>query len=360
MNKKKLKENLDIGGPVEVPSAPSGLDPKIGVPSATAPQATNPITGVKSKASTSLEEPTAPMATDTEDEDFDIKKKELEEEDEDSVEVDLDEEDENTELEDPEMPIDVKEHMDALLDGEDDLNESFKEKARVIFEAAVRKSVKEHTTAIRRQYAKRLFERAIANRNRHIAEAKENESILENKVGKYVDVIVENWKKEHTIELERGIRTELSESFMSRLKNLFEEHYIDVPANKVDLVQTLEEQVTKLETRLNNEIKLNGELNEQVNLSKREAVVQSLREGLTSTQVAKLRDLLENVEYTNRKEFGEKAKQLKESYFTRKSTSATSVPLTEAAINDKPATETVKKPVDRVSQYALALDKLPI
>lgn len=358
MNKKKLKENLDIGGPVESPSAPSGLDPKIGVPSATAPTSTNPFTGTKSKSNTSLEEPTAPMETDEPDE-FDVKKKELEEEDEDSVEMDLDEQGDETDLEGVEMPVEVSEHMDALFDGEDDLNESFKDKARTIFEAAVRKTVKEHTAGIRRQYAKRLFERAIANRKRHIAEARENEVALEQKVGKYVDVIVENWKQEHSIELERGIRTELAESFMSRMKDVFEEHFIDVPAAKVDLVQKLEEQVQKLETRLNNQIKVNGELNEQVNLSKRESVIQSLREGLTSTQVAKLRDLLENVEYKDRKEFGEKAKQLKESYFTRKNTSATATNLTEAAINDKPA-EVVKKPADRMSMYVSALDKLPI
>ena len=239
----------------------------------------------------------------------------------------------------------VKEDMDALFNGET-LSEEFKEKATTIFEAAVMARVKEEVARIEEQ-----FESALA------AQVVENTEGIVEQVDGYLGYIAEQWMSQNEIALERGIKSEILEGFVAGLKDLFEEHYIDLPEEKFDLVGSLEEQVEELEAKLDEQVAANVELSKELSESKRIEIVKSISEGLTVIEAEKLQSLAEELSYEDASTFQTKVKTIRENYFTKKSTADVKSPVTDAPV----ITEEFKtSPVadSTMTAYLSALNKI--
>lgn len=211
---------------------------------------------------------------------------------------------EKKDKDDEDYSVDMSEHVDALLAGEE-LSEEFKAKAKTIFESAVKAKVAEEL---------KLFEQAYAaTLEQEVSRIQEE---MEVNVDNYLTHVVEDWSNNNELQIETGLRTELTEDFIAGLRNLFVEHYIDIPEDKVSVVEELAEQVTMLETRLNEQIETNINLNNMLNESKKVSVINQLTEGLTETQKEKFMTLAENVSYTDLDTFTNKVTTLRESYFS--------------------------------------------
>ena len=199
--------------------------------------------------------------------------------------------------------VDMSEHVDALLAGEE-LSEEFKEKAKTIFEAAVKQKVAEEVAALEEAFAATLEEEV----------ARINEELSSN-VDDYLNYVVEQWTAENEVAIEASLRSELTEEFISGLRNLFAEHYIDIPEDKVNIIEELGSKVEELETKLNEEIERSVTLTKMLNESKTNEILINACEGLTDTQAEKLKTLAEGIEYADVKEYTQKINTLKESYF---------------------------------------------
>ena len=195
------------------------------------------------------------------------------------------------------------EDINAMLSGEN-LSEEFVSKATTIFEAAVVARATE-VVEIMEQELTEQFEVAIE-------EVKED---LASKVDDYLNYMVEEWMKENEIAIEKGLRAEIAEDFITGLRDLFVEHYIDIPTEKVDIVSELAEKVEELEESLNAEINRGVELSKELNEQKKIEAIYTACEGLTQTQVEKMKSLAESMEFTTEDEFADKMETLKESYF---------------------------------------------
>jgi len=203
--------------------------------------------------------------------------------------------------------IDVKEHVDALIAGEKDLTEEFKNKAATIFEAAIKSKVKEIAEELETDYNNKLEQES--------AKAK---SELTEKVDSYLAYVVEEWMKENEIALERGIKGEIAEDFINGLKKLFEDHYIDVPDEKYNVLEDQAGKIEKLEKDLNEQIEKNVELNKEVGTKVREEIKAKVSEDLADTAKEKFAKLAESIEYSNAKDYQKKLETVKESYFGKK------------------------------------------
>jgi len=215
--------------------------------------------------------------------------------------------------------VDMSEHIEALFAGEE-LSEEFKEKATAIFEAAVSQKIQEEIAALEEAYAETLEE--------HIEQIQEE---LSSNVDDYLNYVVEQWVSENEVAIEAGLRSELTEDFISGLRNLFAEHYIDIPEDKVSVVEEMGSKVSELEEKLNEEIERNVQLTKYLNESKHNEIVAELCEGLTSTQAAKLRSLSEGLEFTSVNEFAQKVNILRENYFVD-GVNSTNSPLDKAEV----------------------------
>ena len=202
--------------------------------------------------------------------------------------------------------IDLSDDVKALVSSDADLSEEFKDKAATIFEAAVKTRIKEQTKIIEAQYEKKL--------------ASETETVKEamvEKVDSYLNYVVEEWMKENELAVERGIRTEIAEDFITGLKGLFKEHYIDVPEEKYNVLDDLTDQVKDLEGKLNEQIEKNVNLSKDVSESNREKLIAQVSEDLADTEKEKFSSMAENVEYDSAEKFQEKLETIKESYFPK-------------------------------------------
>jgi hypothetical protein len=197
---------------------------------------------------------------------------------------------------------DMKEDIDALLQGED-LSEEFVSKATTIFEAAVNSRVTEIAEELQVELQEQ-FSDAID----HLKEE------FTTKIDDYLNYMVEEWMKENELAIESGLRTEIVEDFIGGMRNLFAEHYIDIPEEKVDVVSELAAKVEELEEKLNEEMHRSIQFKKEINEHKKLEAVQTVCEGLTQTQVEKLKSLAETVEFTTEEEFAEKLETLKEAY----------------------------------------------
>ena len=202
--------------------------------------------------------------------------------------------------------IDVSADVDALVKDED-LSEEFKSKAATIFEAAVNSKVKEAKKKMHAGYEEKLKE-----------ESEKAKGELVEKVDSYLAYVVEEWMKENELALERGIKGEIAEDFISGLKKLFEEHYISVPDEKYDVLEDQASKIESLEKKLNEEIEKNVELNKENSESKRASIVAEMGEDLAETSKEKFNKLAEEVEYKNEEDFRAKVSTIKESYFGAK------------------------------------------
>ena len=206
-----------------------------------------------------------------------------------------------------EVEIDLSDDVKALVSSDADLSEEFKDKAATIFETAVKTRIKEQTKILEAQYEEKL--------------ASEKETIKEamtEKVDSYLNYVVEEWMKENELAVERGIRTEIAEDFITGLKDLFKEHYIDVPEEKYNVLDDLTNQNKKLEDKLNEQIEKNVELSKKVSDADRATIVAEVSDDLADTETEKFEKMAENVEYESADKFREKLETIKESYFPKK------------------------------------------
>lgn len=199
---------------------------------------------------------------------------------------------------------DITNDINAMFEHDTSLTEDFKQKASTIFEARVLDRVNQIKEDLDTQYGNMLGEAITEIQNE-----------LTEKVNDYLSYVVEQWMEENKIAIETGIRTELSEEFILGLKTLFKEHYIDIPENKVDVVEELSEKVLKLEESLNEEIQRGIQSKKNLIESKKELIVKNVCESLTSVQMAKIKELSESIEYTNEEEFKVKVSDIRENYF---------------------------------------------
>ena len=204
-----------------------------------------------------------------------------------------------------EEAYDMDEDVNALLGGEE-LSEEFREKAKVVFEAALNSKVKEIQEALETQYATQL------------EEAKEElKTSLVERVDSYLEYVCEEWMTENELAVEHGIKSEMTESFLSGMKNLFEEHYVTIPEDKYDVLESMVEKLDEMETKLNEQIDKNIGLNKRLAESSAQDVLTQVSSGLAETQKEKLASLAESVEFESEEEYREKLETLKESYFSR-------------------------------------------
>ena len=230
------------------------------------------------------------------------KKKEMTEED-----ISLSEAEED-ELSDEEKE-DMKESVDALTSDES-LPESFKEKIAAIFEAAVKRTAKKRVS----MQTKKLVE----NYNQKLlATSTEISETLVDKVDGYLDYVVEEWMKENEVAIEGSLRSDITEKFIVGLKNLFESHYVEIPAEKADVVSMQEAQIAKLEKELNEELAKSVEIRKENIQLKKNAIVKKHTEGLTVSDTAKFKELCEGVSFDSADTFSQKLKVIKETYFPK-------------------------------------------
>ena len=205
-----------------------------------------------------------------------------------------------------ESDLDIKADVDALV-GDSDLSEEFKQKAATIFEAAIKAKVKEESQRLQGEYETKLKE----DTETHKAE-------LVEKVDSYLNYVVEEWMQENKIAIERGIKGEIAEDFIGGLKKLFEDHYIDVPDEKYNVLEDQASKIEDLEKKLNEEIEKNVKLNKDNGELKKEEIIAKSSEDLTDVEAEKFNKLAEEVEYSNEEDFTSKVKTIKESYFGKK------------------------------------------
>ena len=230
------------------------------------------------------------------------------------AEQDEDEEDEEEALENAKKEaiekrikdIDVKEDVNALMSGDDSLSEEFKEKAATIFEAAVKSKV--------RAEVERIHDEVATEKETEMDAFKDT---LSEKVDTYLNYVVEEWMKENELAIERGLKGEIAEDFISGLQQLFEDHYIDVPDEKYDVLEAQSDKISELEDKLNSEIQKNVEIKESNSELVREQVISEVSEDLADTEVEKFKSLTQDVDFSDEESFKEKLNTLKESYFPK-------------------------------------------
>ena len=237
---------------------------------------------------------------------------------------------------DSEIEIDLSDDVKALVSTDADLSEEFKDKAATIFETAVRTRIKEQTKILEAQ-----FEEKLSTEKETMKEA------MVEKVDSYLNYVVEEWMKENELAVERGIRTEIAEDFITGLKDLFKEHYIDVPEEKYNVLDDLTNQVKDLESKLNEQIEKNVNLTKEVNDSERTNLVAEVSADLADTEKEKFASMAENVEFESAPKFREKLETIKESYFPK-------TKIEETASKDEVDSVAANEPVVEASSDAMA------
>ena len=212
---------------------------------------------------------------------------------------------------------DMEDDVNALLGGEE-LSEEFKAKAKTIFEAAINAKVAEIRATIEEEHEARIAE--------EIAEEKE---ALQERVDSYLEYVSDEWMEENQLAIEHGLKTELTESFLSGMRSLFEDNYVTIPDDKYDVLESMVEKLDDMETKLNEQIEKNIGLNKRLSESVADGILETVSDGLASTQKEKLASLAESVEFEGETEYREKLETLKESYFPGKTSTAKTETLTE-------------------------------
>ena len=223
------------------------------------------------------------------------------------------------------IEVDIEEDVNALFGGED-LSEEFKEKAKLVFETALNSKVAEVQEALEAKYQETLEER--------IAEEKAS---LSERVDNYLEYVADEWFTENTLAIEQGLKTDMTESFLEGMRSLFEEHYVTIPEDKYDVLESMVEKLDDMETKLNEQIEKNINLNSRLGESVANGILESVSEGLASTQKEKLASLSESVEFESEESYREKLETLRESYFSSRTASpaAKSETLSEGVDNSE-------------------------
>jgi hypothetical protein len=236
----------------------------------------------------------------------------------------------------------VKEDVDALLNGEE-LSEEFKQKAETIFEAAVVTRVKEEVARLEEEFDTKLAEQ--------VQEIKEG---LVEQVDGYLGYIAEQWIAQNEIALEAGMKSEILESFVEGLKGVFEQHYIEVPEEKFDVLGEMQEKVEALEAKLNEQVEANVALTKTVNEQKRASAIAEAADGLTDTEVEKFSGLAEELSFEDVETFTKKLQTIRENYFTKQTNL-----VVESVVSDTPVlTEEVKHVDPAMKRYLSVFDSI--
>ena len=294
----------DLGGPTPENYSPTNDSAKLQTPGRTIKQVSDVVTNRKPPAGSGnvgLPAPSAtPVKTPGQSEETEVDAEAVIEETPQVTDEVVTEEEITQEEE-----YDIEEDVNALFGGEE-LSEEFKVKAKTIFEAAIGSKTKEIKEALEVQYAEQ------------IAEATEELKVsLQERVDSYLEYVAEEWLTENELAVEAGLKTEMTESFLSGMKGLFEEHYVTIPEDKYDVLESMVDKLDDMETKLNEQIEKNIGLNKRLAESVADSILESVSEGLASTQKEKLASLAESVEFESEEEYREKLETLRESYFSR-------------------------------------------
>ena len=286
----------DLGGPTPQNYKPDDDSAKLKEPGSTLKQVADVITKNAAKAD-AMPTGNATPGTLSQGDEVEI---------EDSQEVvSEDQSEEATEEAIVDESINIEDDVNALLGGEE-LSEEFKEKAKTIFEAALNSKIKEIQDTLEIQYEQKLNE-----------EKEELKVSLQERVDSYLEYVAEEWMTENQLAIEHGLKTEMTESFLSGMKGLFEEHYVTIPEDKYDVLESMVEKLDDMETKLNEQIDKNIGLNKRLGESVATGILESVSDGLAATQKEKLASLAESVEFESEEKYREKLEVLKESYFAR-------------------------------------------
>ena len=286
----------DLGGPTPQNYKPDDDSAKLKEPGATLKQVADVITKNAAKAD-AMPTGNATPGTLSQGDEVEI---------EDSQEVvSEDQSEEATEEAIVDESINIEDDVNALLGGEE-LSEEFKERAKTIFEAALNSKIKEIQDTLEIQYEQKLNE-----------EKEELKVSLQERVDSYLEYVAEEWMTENQLAIEHGLKTEMTESFLSGMKGLFEEHYVTIPEDKYDVLESMVEKLDDMETKLNEQIDKNIGLNKRLGESVATGILESVSDGLAATQKEKLASLAESVEFESEQKYREKLEVLKESYFAR-------------------------------------------
>jgi hypothetical protein len=217
---------------------------------------------------------------------------------------------ESVDMEDSEVvvetTVDTSAELEALVESEATLSEEFKQKTAILFESALKSKLSEEVDRLEAQYKSELAE-----------EVSSTKSDLVEKVDNYLNYVVETWMEDNKLAVQNGLRTEIAETFMEKMKDLFTESYIDVPESKVDLVDELSESVDELETKLNEQTQKVIDTTVELEGYKRNTIIREASRDLAETQVEKLKSLVEDVDFGSEEIFAEKVNTIKESYFSK-------------------------------------------
>ena len=320
----------DLGGPTPENYKPDDDSAKLSTPGATLKQVKNVVNkgakaadAMKSLAKESVEDDEEEELIDDEaeyDEDEIVSeaKKKSSKKDEEDDEDDEEGEDEDSEEDDEEdekekamkeafaqIEEEIEEDVNALLSGEE-LSEDFKVKAKTVFEAALNARTEQIEEAIAYQYEQKLAEEVEVIREE-----------LTDRLDAYLEYVSEEWLQENALEVEQGLKTEMTESFLQGMKGLFEDHYVTIPEDRYDVLESMVEKLDDMESKLNEQIQRNVALNRRLAESVTEVIFAEVSEGLALSQKDKLASLAENVEFDSESDYREKLVTLRESYFPR-------------------------------------------
>ena len=228
--------------------------------------------------------------------------------------------------EEEDYKVDVEQDVQALFEGEE-LSEEFQSKARTIFEAAIKEKVSEIKENLQTAYEQALVEEVASVRDE-----------LTERVDAYLEYVADEWIQENQLQVESGLKTEMTESFLEGMKSLFEEHYVSVPEDKYDVLESMVDKLDEMESKLNEQIERNVALNQRLAESNSDVILADVSEGLALSQKEKLASLASNVEFESETDYREKLEKLKESYFPNNTStpSAHSETISEGTQVDSP------------------------
>ena len=314
----------DLGGPTPENYKPDDDSAKLKDPAATLAQVKDVVNAKAAKA-----EEAEVDGEVIEEEEVTTDEVVAEEEAEATDEVVAEEETTEEEVIEEEETIDIEADVQALLEGEE-LSEEFQDKARTIFEGAIRSKVAEIKEELQESYAVALVE--------ELDKIKEG---LTERVDSYLEYVADEWFVENALQVEQGLKTEMTESFLEGMKTLFEEHYVTIPEDKYDVLNSMVDKLDEMENKLNEQIDRNVALNRRLAESSADVIFSSVAEGLADTQKEKLATLAENVEFESDADYREKLETLKESYFPSKTSAPknTSENLSEEVSTDEVISE---------------------
>ena len=285
----------DLGGPTPENSKPDDNSNMLKTPGATLKQVKD-VVNSKAAAAQAAEKSATPVKV----------PEELETEVEEDQEFVAESEEEVTEVAEEESNIDelIDEDVNALLSGEEELSEEFREKAKLVFEAALHAKTQEIQSTLEEHYAAALAE-----------EIEEIKLELAERVDSYLEYVASEWLEENAIAIEGGLKTEITESFMDGMKTLFEEHYVSMPEEKYDVLESMVQKLDDMETKLNEQIERNIALNHMLSESSAERIFGEVSEGLAMSQKDKFATLAESVEFESEADYYQKLVTLRKSYF---------------------------------------------